>query len=89
MALSLSPAVEKIMFEMLIPVFYLRHAAPKAKTVDTMYRLKVKLNEILAFYRCMQGTFSEGAQEELTGRKYGKGMCKHVPATQFMRRRSQ
>jgi len=38
MALLLSPAVEKIMFEMLIPAFYLRHATPKAKTADTKYR---------------------------------------------------
>lgn len=67
MALSLSPAVEKIMFEMLIPALYLRHAAPKAKTADTRYRLKMKSDQILASYRCMQDTFSEEAQEELTG----------------------
>jgi hypothetical protein len=66
MVLSLSPAVEKIMYEMLIPAFYLRNTAQKAKTADTRSRLKVKSDELWASYRCMQDTFSEGAQEELT-----------------------
>lgn len=66
-ALLLLPAEEKIMFEMLIPAFYLRHAAQKAKTADTRCRLKMKSDEILTSYRCMQNTFSDRTQEDLTG----------------------
>ena len=37
----------------------------KAKTADTRCRLKMKSDEIWASYRCMQDTFSEGAQKKL------------------------
>ncbi len=65
MDLSLSPAIEKIMFEMLIPAFYLRHAAKKAKKADIRCHLKMKSDEIFSSYRGMQETFSGGAQGEL------------------------
>ena len=63
--LSLSPEIEKIMFEVLIPVFYLRHAANKAKKADARCRLKMKSDEILSSCRGLQDTFLGLSQEKL------------------------
>ena len=58
-ALSLSPEIEKIMFEVLLPVFYLRNAATKAKKADARCRLKMKSDEILSSCRCLKDTVQE------------------------------
>jgi len=65
-ALSLSPAIERIVFEKLIPAFYLRHASNKAKTADDRRRLQKKSEEILFSLKCMQYPFPGISKEELT-----------------------
>lgn len=47
-ALLLSPALESLIFEKLIPAFYLRHASEKAKAADTRHRLRKKSEDMLA-----------------------------------------
>lgn len=63
--LCLSPAIERIMFEKLIPAYYLNYASNKAKTADARHRFQEKSEEIFSSLRCMQGPFSEITQEEL------------------------
>ncbi len=65
MALSLSPEIEKIMYEMLIPAFYIRNSANKAQKADTRSRLKMKSDEILSSCKCMLDSISDKSQEEL------------------------
>jgi hypothetical protein len=62
--LSLSPADEKIMFEMLIPSFYLRNAAKKANTADKRCRLKIKSEEVWP-YKSIKEAFSGITQRDL------------------------
>ena len=64
-ALLLSPAMESLMFEKLIPAFYLRHAADKAKTADARHRLRKKSEDILASLKLLH-------QNPLTGIPPGK-----------------
>lgn len=65
-ALSLPPAIEKIMFDQLIPAFYLNHASNKAKLACDRHRLQKKSDEILSSLRCMQDPFPGINKEELT-----------------------
>ena len=65
-ALCLPPAIEKLVFDKLIPAFYLRHASNKAKAAEDRHRLKEKSEEILFSLRCMQDPFSGITREELT-----------------------
>jgi hypothetical protein len=65
-ALSLPPAIEKIMFDKLIPAFYLHHASNKAKLAGDRHRIQKKSDEILSSLRCMQDPFSGINKEELT-----------------------
>jgi len=65
-ALCLSPVIEGIMFEKLIPAFYLNYASNKAKTADARHRIQKKSEEIFSCLGCMQDTFYEITQEELT-----------------------
>ena len=74
MGLALSPEIEKTMFEVLIPVFYLRHAANKAKKADARSRLKMKSDEILSSCRSLKDTFIGIAQEELEASISSKGI---------------
>lgn len=63
--LCLSPAIERIMFEKLIPAYYLNYASNKAKTADARHRFQEKSEEIFSSLGCVQGPFSEITQEEL------------------------
>ncbi|MCP4342007.1 MAG: hypothetical protein GY799_24780 [Desulfobulbaceae bacterium] len=65
-ALSLAPAIETIVFDKLIPAFYLRRASNKAKAAEDRHRLKEKSEEIFYSLRCMQDPFSGITREELT-----------------------
>jgi len=65
-ALCLSPAIEGIMFEKLIPAFYLSRASNKAKSADARHRLRKKSEEIFSSLGCMQDPFSGITQEEVT-----------------------
>lgn len=64
--LSLSPAIESIMFDKLIPAFYLRNASNKAKTAADRHCLQTKSKEILFSLRGKQDSFSSINREELT-----------------------
>jgi len=65
-ALSLPPAIEMIVFEKLIPAFYLRLASNKAKAADNRHRHQKKSEEILSSLRCMQDPFLGITLEKLT-----------------------
>lgn len=52
-SLLLSQGMERLVFEKLIPAFYLRRAAEKAKTADKRHRLRKKSEEILASFRAL------------------------------------
>lgn len=65
-ALSLSPAAKRVMFEKLIPAFYLSHASNKAKVADTRHRLQKKSDNILSSLRHMQDPFFGITMEKLT-----------------------
>ena len=64
-ALYVPPAIERIMFEKLIPAFYLSLASNKAKTADARHRIQKKSEEIFSSLGCMQDPFSGITQEEL------------------------
>ena len=57
-ALCLSPTIEGIIFEKLIPAFYLNYASNKAKTSDARHRIQKKSEEIFFSLGCMQDLFS-------------------------------
>lgn len=66
-ALLLSPEIEGVFFEKLIPAFYLRHAAEKAKNTETRHRLYKKSEEILASFKVLnQNPFAGIPPGELT-----------------------
>lgn len=65
-ALCLSPTIEGIIFEKLIPAFYLNYASNKAKTSDARHRIQKKSEEIFFSLGCMQDLFSGITQKELT-----------------------
>ncbi len=64
-ALSLPPALKMIMFDKLIPAFYLRQASNKATNADDRHRLQKKSEEILSSLKCMQNPFSGITRDEL------------------------
>jgi len=65
-ALSLPPTIESIMFDKLIPAFYLRYASKKAKAAADRHCLQKRSKEILLSFRNKQDLFSEINQEKLT-----------------------
>lgn len=65
-ALCLPPAMERIMFDKLIPAFYLGRASNKAKAADDRHRLQKKSEEIFFSLGSMQDPFCEITREELT-----------------------
>ena len=65
-ALCLPTAIERIMFDDLIPAFYLCRASNKAKAAADRLRLQKKSEEILFSLGSMQDPFSGITRKELT-----------------------
>ena len=65
-ALSLPLAIERIMFDKLIPAFYLRYASNRAKAAADRHCLQKRSKEIFFSLRDKQDPFSGINREELT-----------------------
>ncbi len=64
-ALSLAPAVERVVLEKLIPVFYIRRTAEKAKVAGVRHNLLKKPEEMLFSLKSENSEFTGLSQEEL------------------------
>jgi hypothetical protein len=65
-ALSLAPTVESAVLEHLIPAFYIRRVAQKAKTAEDRRRLQAKSAQMLAQLNSCDSPFSDLSKDEIS-----------------------